>query len=231
MVSFVGWMKDQEKREQDPVGWFAQFWRDREHPRLSSPASIAKWLEDQGLFQSTPGLTEAYDATLAEWRKLRAQVVHDTAAQAGVQLPEHSPQFVQEQLPMPGPAEAVARATAAGVAAGAAHRAGSPGGKILAASGNLSFQAGGNTEALLIHIARSVELIQLALGIARDEDGGIVRFPPAVEVRHPDAGQARVLTTDGPPEPIDGAEWAAWYEQAAVFATARGEGWDAEGLA
>jgi hypothetical protein len=38
----------------------------------------------------------------------------------------------------------------------------------------------GNAQAILLAILRDLELIKLALGIARDEDGAVVRFPPAV---------------------------------------------------
>ena len=199
MASFVSWLKEQEGREQDPVGWFAVFWREREHPRLSSPASIAKWLEDQRLFETTPGLTEAYDATLAEYRKVRAEVVRDTASQAGVQLPlpEHQPGAEEPERGLAG--QAVDRATQAAQEAAQAHGIGA--GAIIATSGNLmnTQRAQMGTGAMLELILRKLEGIERVMGLATDEDD-------------------TQLPADLP--------WSDWYDQAAVYATARGEGWD-----
>lgn len=114
MASFVNWLNEQARRDNDPVGWFARYWRDLpEHPRLSSPASIARHLEDRGLFASTEGLTTAYDAALKEYRTVRSQVVQDVS---GVPLPPE----VQD------PGLAVQQATQAGIAAAQAHRVPAP---------------------------------------------------------------------------------------------------------
>lgn len=204
MVSFVSWMKDQEKSEGDPVGWFARFWRDLEgKPRLSSPASIAKYLEDKGLFQATNGLTEAYDATLGAYRAVRAGVVRDAAQADGVQLPlpEHQPGAAEPERGLAG--QAVDRATEAAVAAAQLHAGGitSPpgmGSNVVITSGNAAL---GTSEALLAAIYRKLSRIEQFLGLETDEDGG------AVPAQLP---------------------WSNWYEQAAVYATARGAGWDTE---
>jgi hypothetical protein len=192
MVSFVAWMHDQEKREGDPVGWFACYWRDLENkPRLSSPASIAKHLEDRGLFQSVNGLTEAYDRTLAEFRAVRAgsplQPVPD-------QLPG-----VQDQLPLPdaqepaqGPAGlAVTHAAEAGLAAAQAHAEPQQ--------------------------ARVMTRGELAAG-AMAEKTAIQRIEAKLDA---------IMDTLELAEP-DELRWPDWYEQAAVYATAHGAGWDAE---
>lgn len=127
MTTFTQWLHDQEKREDDPVGWFARYWRDLDQrPRLSSPASIARHLEDRGLFEAEkPHLQQAYDATLREYRHVRDQTVQQVS---GVDL-----SAPQEPLPgMPGvpaapppvsPAAAVEQAARAGMAAAAAARA------------------------------------------------------------------------------------------------------------
>jgi hypothetical protein len=196
MVSFVAWMKDQEKREGDPVGWFACYWRDLEHPRLSSPASIAKYLEDQRLFENVNGLTEAYDATLSEYRKVRAGIVQDAARADGIQipLPEHQPgEPVEPGAGQPASlaGQAVARATAAAQEAVQRHQV------------TITGQAGGTpvdqVEVMLGIIMRKLERIEAAMGLATDEDDG------ALPAQLP---------------------WSDWYEQAAVFATAHGPGWD-----
>jgi hypothetical protein len=216
MTTFVGWLRDQQKREGDPVGWFANYWDRLEgKPRLSSPASIAKHLEDRGLFQAQHGLTEAYDATLSEYRKIRAGVVKAAAAESGVEIPAG---MVQDQLPLEQPQEAaqppgrslagqaVDRATDAAVQAAQAHGIITPpqvatGGTILP---NRTEITGGRSqldriERLLAMLCRQQERILMALGLAGDEDGG------AVPAQLP---------------------WSDWYEQAAVFATAHGPGWD-----
>lgn len=190
MVSFVGWMHDQEKREGDPVGWFARYWRDLDgKPRLSSPASIAKYLEDNQLFQSVNGLTEGYDRTLAEFRAVRAgSPLHPVPDQ---------PQGVQDQLPLESPQEpaqgpaglAVAQATEAGLAAAQAHA--QPHQEIITLTPATGSQ--------LDRIEAKLDRLIIGLGLA-------------VAV-----------------EPDDQLAWSQWYEQAVVFATTHGAGWDQAG--
>lgn len=104
MATFTQWLKEQEGREGDPVGWFAQFWRDLEgKPRLSAVHSVTKHLEDRNLFQLTPGLTEAHDAALAEYRHQREAVMRPVPQERGLA------------------GQAVDRATEAGLAAAAKH--------------------------------------------------------------------------------------------------------------
>jgi hypothetical protein len=118
MGTYVQWLKEQEHRENDPVGWFAQFWRDLpDKPRLSAPASISKHLEDRDLFRLTPGLTEAHDTALSEYRKQREQTVRAVATEAGVQVPQGEP-----EQGLAG--QAVQRATEAAVQAAQAHMPG-----------------------------------------------------------------------------------------------------------
>ena len=210
MVSFVQWMKEQEKREGDPVGWFACYWRDLDgKPRLSSPSSIARYLEDQGLFQSVNGLTEGFDATLAEYRHVREGVVRSTAQGAGIQLPEHGPQEPAEAQ-TPGLAgQAVAQATAAGLAAAERHAqrhgiTATPddlANRIVVTTGQPEGSPLDQIHWMLNAVYRKLERIERAMGLATDEDGG------AVPAQLP---------------------WSAWYEQAAVYVTARGDGWDQE---
>jgi len=177
MATFASWLKDQQPRT-DAVGWFATYWdKLSPKPRLSSPSSIGSHLEDRetgGFRDSMIGLADgtsvtgtqlrdAYDAVLTEYRGVRSQTVEAARAASGYE----QPQLPLSDDPELSPGQIVDRATAAATEAGRAHPVTSP-----------SIE-GWNTEALLIHIARGVELIQLALGIARDEDGQIVRFPPA----------------------------------------------------
>jgi hypothetical protein len=114
--TYVAWLKEQETREQDPVGWFAQFWRDLpDKPRLHAPHSITKHLEERDLFRLTPGLTEAHDAALAEYRKHRERTVRSVASEAGVQVPD-------DQQPERGLAgQAIDSATEKAVAAAQRH--------------------------------------------------------------------------------------------------------------
>lgn len=181
MATFASWLKDQQPR-QDAIGWFARYWDAlTPKPRLSSPSSIGSHLEDRetGGFRdpaiewkegtATGGnVRDAYDAVLGEYRRHRAQTVAAAQAADGIEQPV-LPGMADEEIPAAplSPAEVVGRATAAAVEAGRAHNV--PSGNVNPA----------NIEAMLIHIARGVELIQLALGIARDEEGQIVRFPPA----------------------------------------------------
>jgi hypothetical protein len=82
MTTFVQWLHAQEHRT-DPVGWFSKTWMGIEgKPRLSSPARIGTWLEENGYFSEDAGaqLRDAYDATLAEYRKIRAM---SAASEAG----------------------------------------------------------------------------------------------------------------------------------------------------
>jgi hypothetical protein len=193
MASFVSWLKDQEKRDNDPVGWFACFWRDLEgKPRLSSPASIAKHLEDRDLFQSTQYLTEAYDATLSEYRKVRAGIVQAAASEAGVPLPEHQPGTeVQGELELGLAGQAVQNATNAAMEAARAHKA--------RTEAQAPATQHDRIEAMLGVVLRKLERIERVMGLATDED----ESPLPAELPWPD-----------------------WYEQAAVYAMARGPGWD-----
>lgn len=199
MTSFVQWLKDQEKREHDPVGWFATYWRTLEDkPRLSSPASIAKHLEDRHLFESVNGLTEAYDATLSEYRKFRAGVVQGVAQEAGVQLqlPEHGP---QEPAEPPGPGlagQAVAHATQEGLAAAQAQ----------IPLPELPRRAQTGTGAMLEEIRQSQARCAMMLGMIMGHLGMAVP---------PDGAE---LNGDLP--------WAEWHQQAVVYALAHGPDWD-----
>lgn len=199
MVSFVSWMKEQEKREQDPVGWFARYWRDLEHPRLSSPASIAKWLEDQGLFQSVNGLTEGYDTTLAEYRHVREGVVRDTAQGAGITLPEHGPQEPAEPPGQGLAGQAVAHATQEGLAAAQAQ----------IPLPDLPRRAQTGTGAMLEEIRQSQARCAMMLGMIMGHLG--LAVPP----------DGAELDGDLP--------WADWHQQAVVYALAHGPDWDQPG--
>lgn len=71
MTTFVQWLHEQEPR-QDTVGQFATRWFALENrPRISAPASMAKYLETSGLFEQQPTLRDGYDATLKEYRSYR----------------------------------------------------------------------------------------------------------------------------------------------------------------
>ena len=210
MATFVTWLKDQEKREGDPVGWFARFWRDLEgKPRLSAVASVTKHLEDRHLFEQVHGLTEAHDATLVEYRAHRAGTVRAVAQDAGVQLPlpEHQPGAEEPPRGLAG--QAVDRATAAAQEAAQARgfitadqmQQGviSPAPSVTITGGSPTAADLASLQMLLGAALRKLERIERAMGLATDEDDG-------------------ALPAELP--------WSAWYEQAAVFATARGEGWD-----
>ncbi len=220
MVTYSGWLKDQGKR-QDAVGWFSRYWFGLEgRPRLSAVSSITEHLEARGLFQSVEHLTEAHDAAMKEYRQVRAGIVQ--AVQEQLPGPEHEVQegaygipqaeagehaeeaevasgTIQASELMPGVvsptdvAGTVQRATAAGVEAGKAHQA----------LTELTAGDAGSAQAILIAILKDLELIKLALGIARDADGAVVRFPAAVGV-----------TEDGEDYP-----WGDWYADAV-------DGWD-----
>ncbi len=222
MVTYSGWLKDQGKR-QDAVGWFSRYWFGLEgRPRLSAVSSITEHLEARGLFQSVEHLTEAHDAAMKEYRQVRAGIVQ--AVQEQLPGPEHEVQegaygipqakagehaeeaevasgTIQASELMPGVvsptdvAGVVARATAAGVEAGerAEQRA----------EQALTDLSAGYTSSVLLAILKDLELVKLALGIARDADGAVVRFPAAVGV-----------TEDGEDYP-----WGDWYADAV-------DGWD-----
>lgn len=220
MATFASWLTDQGPRT-DAIGWFSRYWKELSpKPRLSSPSSIGSHLEDreQGGFRAeaiewkegtcTGGqVREAYDLVLKEYRHVRDQVVQAARAADAVEQPqlpgmeEASVTSGTIQASEMSPGEIVSRAAQAGREAAARHQ-------VTSANVNPA-----NTEAMLIHIARGVELIQLALGIARDEDGAILRFPPAVEVTYPPADGARVLTSDQ-------FDWAGWWEAADLTAEA-----------
>jgi hypothetical protein len=59
----------------DETGWFLRYWRDLpDHPRLSSPDSIRKHLEQRGLFTAQEGLSQAFDATIEAYRLSRVDM-------------------------------------------------------------------------------------------------------------------------------------------------------------
>lgn len=142
MTTFAGWLADQRKRD-DAVGWFARYWRDLpETPRLSSPASIGSHLEDRttkpgqnkagerlpyGFTDPDGGnyVRDAYDATLHEYRGVRAEIVQSAAAAEGVPVQPELPLDGVQQPAEPQPAslagQAVERATAAAKAAAQRH--------------------------------------------------------------------------------------------------------------
>jgi hypothetical protein len=201
MGTFVQWLSDQKDR-QDATGWFARYWKElTPKPRLSSPASILSHLEDreEGGFRSEQiefkdgtctglQLREAFDLTLKEYREVRAQTVEAAAAADGVQQPQLP--YTDEGGQSPG--EIVERATQLAVSAGQAH---------MMPLIDITAGDAGNSQAILIAILKDLELIKLALGIARDEDGAVVRFPPAAGL---------------PPMDLD---WAGWWGQADLTAT------------
>ena len=159
MTTFVQWLHAQEKREDDPVGWFARYWRDLpQRPRLSSPASIARHLEDRGLFvENAPHLQQAYDATLKEYRHVRDQTVQEaiSAAQPLPGMPEPD----AESLPS-SPGQWVEHAAQAGMAAAA--QAARPATQL------------DRIETLLAVVSRKLEGIERVLGLASDEDGAVL---------------------------------------------------------
>jgi hypothetical protein len=175
--TYSGWLKEQKGRT-DAVGWFAKYWFSLEgRPKLSAVSSITEHLESRGLFQSVEHLTEAHDAAMHEYREVRAGVMRPVADNPGQQdtLPgmetDQPPKEGAFGIPQQSPGEIIAAATAAGVEAGKRH-----------SYPLVDLTAGdiGNSEAILIAILKDLELVKLALGIARDEDGAVVRFPPAV---------------------------------------------------
>ena len=88
MATYMQWLNGQVKRD-DSVGWFSRYWRDLpDKPRLSSPDSIRKHLEQRELFASQEGLAAAYEATLSEYRQDHIQ---EAAAHAGMVLPGMTP--------------------------------------------------------------------------------------------------------------------------------------------
>lgn len=157
MTTFVQWLHAQEKREDDPVGWFARYWRDLpQRPRLSSPASIARHLEDRGLFaENAPHLQQAYDATLKEYRHVRDQTA---AAVGGADLSEPLPGMPEP--PQLSPGQVVEQAARAGMAAAEAARA-----RTAPPTG---------TGDKLDLILRKLEGIERILGLASDEDGAVL---------------------------------------------------------
>ena len=162
MTTFVQWLNKQADRQDDPVGWFARYWRDLpQRPRLSSPASIARHLEDRGLFvENAPHLQQAYDATLKEYRHVRDQVVQEVS---GVDPNAAQPPLpgMPEPQPQLGYGEQVEHATRAGVEA--AEAAARP--KMTQLD---------RIETLLAVVSRKLEGIERVLGLASDEDGAVL---------------------------------------------------------
>lgn len=209
MTTFAGWLNDQRKRE-DAVGWFARYWRDLpETPRLSAPSSFASHLEDR---ESHPGqdkagnrlpygfrdpdggsyVRDAYDATLAEYRNVRAQIVQSVAG-----VPDDAPEQPagpeNRSQDVPGPAgQAVARATEAGKAAAAAHDNTSPG-VTISSSRNTSYEP-----SQLDRIEAKLDGIRQHLGLASPAAASFVFAE----------------------QPIMSADWAAWFAQADLSAAA-----------
>jgi len=227
MTSFVQWLHDQEKREGDPVGWFAVFWKNLDgKPRLSSPASIAKYLEDNQLFQDTNGLTEAYDATLSEYRKFRAGIVHSAASAEGIQLPlpEHQP---GEEPPEQGLAgQAVARATEAAVQAAQ--------GRGITISTPVT-----DGMSQLDHIEAKLDDVMSALAYALDYLDLLSHSAGVISMEMADRQDterivnvvSRVLDARRKGEDLAASEdlpWAEWHQQAVVYALAHGPDWDRE---
>jgi hypothetical protein len=237
MATFTQWLDEQRDR-QDAVGWFARYWKNLEgKPRLSSPSSIAQHLEDReaggfrdphiplpeadGSWCAGDQLREAYDATLKEYRAVRAQIVQSTAEAAGV--PQVTETWAGGEavspplpgMPEPGPAaQAVQRASAAGLAAAQAH------GQPVITENAVTVAK----TAQLDRIEAKLDAIMVTLGLAEPPDAdGSRRIPGTVlEPRDPAEWLRQAIPA------ITGQDWAGWYEQAAVFAAAHGPGWDEE---
>ena len=188
MVTYSGWLKEQKART-DAVGWFAKYWFSLEgRPKLSAVSSITEHLESRGLFQSVEHLTEAHDAAMKEYRRMRDGVVRSVQEQLPVGNSDTGDPAGEVRDDPLTPGQVVDRATAAGMAAARAHQ-------TLA---DLTAGDVGNAQAILLAILKDLELIKLALGIARDEDGAVVRFPPAVAVA----------------EAEEDCPWQQWYAEA-----------------
>ena len=173
MTTFAGWLAEQRKRD-DAVGWFARYWRDLPStPRLSSPSSIATHLEDR---EGHPGqdkaggylpygfrdpqggshVRDAYDATLTEYRAVRAQIVQSAS---GVPAAAPEPPSGPENHAQEPPAAIIGRATDAGIAAAAQHAP-------------PATQGINSTDIpMLTAIYRKLERIEAFLGLADAEDG------------------------------------------------------------
>jgi hypothetical protein len=186
MPTYSGWLKEQKART-DAVGWFAKYWFSLEgRPKLSAVSSITEHLEQRGLFASVEHLTEAHDAAMKEYREVRAGVMRPVADNTGQQ--DTLPGMEVRDDPLT-PGEIVDRATQAGVAAAKSHSY--P--LVDLTTGDV-----GSGQAILMAILKDLELIKLALGIARDEEGAVVRFPPAVT----------------PFEAEEDFPWQQWYVEA-----------------
>lgn len=175
MTTFAGWLADQRKRE-DAVGWFARYWRDLPStPRLSSPASICSHLEDRttqpgqdkagnrlpfGFTDPDGGqhVRDAYDATLHEYRQVRAQIVQSTAEGAGVQPPLADAQQPAEPVSAGLAGQAVTRATDAAVRAAQRH----------VQPTRIEITGSGGVETMLAVILRKLERIEAFLGLPDD---------------------------------------------------------------
>lgn len=72
MATFQSWLNDQTVRpDSDPVGWLARLWKSHEtdRPRMSSPVSIGRFLEDQADGDEARGhVTEAVRAATVAYR-------------------------------------------------------------------------------------------------------------------------------------------------------------------
>ena len=170
MTTYSGWLKEQKART-DAVGWFAKYWFALEgRPKLSAVSSITEHLESRGLFSSVEHLTEAHDAAMREYRQMRDGVARPVPSADNPGQQDTLPGMEARDDPLT-PGEIVERATAAGVEAGKKHSY--P--LVDLTTGDV-----GSGQAILMAILKDLELVKLALGIARDEDGAVVRFPPAV---------------------------------------------------
>lgn len=117
MTTFVQWLNDQRKR-QDLVGEFATFWHNlKQRPRLSSPVSILKHLDERQLLPQplrasspdgapVPTVQDAYDATLHEYRANRGELVRAVVDEAQDPLPG------MPEQPVTAAGEALARSRA-----------------------------------------------------------------------------------------------------------------------
>ena len=210
MTTFAGWLADQRKRD-DAVGWFARYWRDLpETPRLSSPASIGSHLEDRttkpgqnkagerlpfGFTDPDGGnyVRDAYDATLHEYRQVRAEIAQSAAAADGVPGAEAG----AEPQPASLAGQAVERATQAAQAAVQRHAAMSPG--VTISSSRIT----SHEQSQLDRIEAKLDEIRLHLGLAITADR-IADGP----VTYPEDGL------------ITGVDWAQWYAVADLSAAA-----------
>lgn len=198
MATFTQWLTGQTGRN-DPVGEFARYWKDLDRkPRLSSPASIATYLEDlepggfrdsSVSFHHAPTLRAAYDATLKEYRSERAQVaqavVDSTGSPAGPSGDSSAEQAAAGLMDAVEQTQQAAQIQAAVPASTAGVQPGQP----------------GYWSAVIGRVEAKLDQIMTAMGLA---------YSPAST-----AGSIRPDDEGAPYDgPFEAANWAQWWEQA-----------------